>query len=265
MKIYDCFIFYNELDVLEVRLEELNEVVDYFVLVESTHTFTGIPKPLYFKENKDRFKKYSDKIIHIVSENPYIDSQKHWEREEYQRNQISIGIKHAKKNDLIILSDVDEIPKKETVKKHYSTDKIITCELIHCCCYFNLFYGHWINGTRIFKKHKLITPQKNRFILEEVDNNAGWHFGYLGDANHIVKKLASFSHIEYNIPPYNDVNYIQERLSNGKGIFGDGDEGYLLSNEYLPNYINSNLEKFENRLFKGEITFKKPEEVTRRT
>lgn len=264
MKIYDCFIFYNELDLLEIRLNELNEVVDHFVLVESTHTFTGIPKTLFYQENKSRFEKFADKIIHIVSENPFDESQKHWEREAFQRNQIALGLQNSKSNDLIIISDVDEIPKAEVVKKHYKTDTIITCELIHCACYLNLFYGHWINGTRIFKRKKLTTPQQNRFELHKIEKDAGWHFGYFGDANHIVKKLASFSHTEFNIPPYNDVNYLQEILSKGGPIFG-GDPGYLLSNEYLPNYVKSNLDKFDSKFFKGDLPFKKPEEVTRIT
>lgn len=264
MKIYDCFIFYNELDVLDIRLNELNEVVDYFVLVESTHTFTGKSKPLFYNENKKIFKQFSDKIIHIVSENLFEDSQKHWEREAFQRNQISIGLEKAKSNDLIIISDVDEIPKADIIKKHTRTRTIITCELIHCSVYLNKYYGHWINGTRIFKKDKLTTPQQNRFDLYEIERFAGWHFGYLGDANHIVNKLSSFSHVEYNIPPYNDIEYIKQKIINGEGILGGSDQGYILPNEYLPKYIQSNLDKFDCMLFKSENSTK-PEEVTRRT
>lgn len=260
MKIYDCFIFYNELDLLEIRLNELNEVVDYFVLVESTHTFTGIPKTLFYQENKSRFEKFSDKIIHIVSENSFNESQKHWEREAFQRNQIAIGLQNTKPNDLIIISDVDEIPKAEVVKKYYKTNTIITCELIHCACYLDLYYGH---GTRIFKRSKLTTPQQNRFELHQIENLAGWHFGYLGDAKHIIKKLASFSHTEFNVPPYNSIEYITEKIKSGENLFSDK-KGYFLPNEYLPKYVQSNLDKFDNKLFKGS-PLTKPEDINQRT
>jgi beta-1,4-mannosyl-glycoprotein beta-1,4-N-acetylglucosaminyltransferase len=264
MKVYDCFIFYNELDVLDIRLHELNEIVDYFVLVESTHTFTGIPKPLFYNENKQLFSKFSDKIIHIISENPFEESQKHWERESFQRNQILSGLNQSELNDLIIISDVDEIPKANIVKKHINTNTIITCELIHCSVYLNRYYGHWINGTRIFKKHKLTTPQKNRFDLHQIEPQAGWHFGYLGDAKHIVNKLSSFSHIEYNVFPYNDIEYMRQKIQNGENILGDNEICYTLPNQYLPKYVQSNLDKFDNMIFKCE-NLTKPEDVSRRT
>jgi beta-1,4-mannosyl-glycoprotein beta-1,4-N-acetylglucosaminyltransferase len=116
--IYDCFTFYNELDLLEVRLHELCDVVDRFVLVEATQTFQGNPKPLYFEEHKDAFSRYADKITHIIVEFPderalrsqlsTRPSNMTWAREHYQRDQISRGLK-ALPDDLIIVSDVDEI------------------------------------------------------------------------------------------------------------------------------------------------------------
>ena len=65
-KVYDCFNFFNELDILDIRLHELNDVVDKFVLIESVETFTGKSKPLFYNDNKERFKKFEDKIIHII-------------------------------------------------------------------------------------------------------------------------------------------------------------------------------------------------------
>jgi beta-1,4-mannosyl-glycoprotein beta-1,4-N-acetylglucosaminyltransferase len=114
--IYDCFTFFNELDLLEVRLNELDEIVDKFVLVEAKRTFQGQPKSLYFDQNKDRFARFEDKIIHIIIDFPEeiknTTKKKHnqiWLREFYQRDQIAQGLKNAKPNDLIIISDVDEI------------------------------------------------------------------------------------------------------------------------------------------------------------
>jgi len=127
MKIIDAFIFYNELDLLNYRLSILYYIVDYFIIVESTHTFIGNKKPLYFYENKNKFSKFMDKIIHIVDdafiENPLVSPNNNhddevWKNEKHQRNYIDFGIKkiELKKNDLIIISDLDEIPDDNTLK-----------------------------------------------------------------------------------------------------------------------------------------------------
>jgi hypothetical protein len=109
-KVYDCFSFFNELDVLEIRLNELDKYVDYFVLVEMTVTHKGDPKPLYFEQNKKRFDKFLHKIIHIVvADYPQVNDP--WIREHYQRNCIERGLNNCNNNDIIIISDVDEIPR----------------------------------------------------------------------------------------------------------------------------------------------------------
>jgi hypothetical protein len=121
MKIIDCFIFYNELDLLNYRLTILNEYVDYFVIVESTHTFTGFQKKLFYDENKDLFKEFNEKIIHIVVEDvpfkfPDIDITKgqQWGNEFHQRNCMKRGIDiindKLNSEDIILSSDLDEIP-----------------------------------------------------------------------------------------------------------------------------------------------------------
>ena len=109
--IFDCFTFFNELNILEIRLNELTEVVDWFVLVEATKTFQGQDKPLYYLENKNLFEEFNDKIIHIVVEFPErIDNEYGrtkslaWGREQYQRDQIARGLNAAKSDDLVIIS-----------------------------------------------------------------------------------------------------------------------------------------------------------------
>jgi beta-1,4-mannosyl-glycoprotein beta-1,4-N-acetylglucosaminyltransferase len=121
--IYDCFTFFDELDLLEVRLNELSDVVDRFVLVEATQTFQGDPKPLHFQMNRSRFAAFEDKIIHVIVEFPdelpkpfSKDFSQAWLREFYQRDQISRGLVGAKASDLVIVSDVDEIIKAEKLK-----------------------------------------------------------------------------------------------------------------------------------------------------
>ncbi len=114
--IYDCFMFYNELNMLELKLAEEDSVVDKFVLVESCETYSGKPKRYLFDEHKDRFAQFSEKIIHIKLEPqtrfkayPFKKCGKNWAREYWQRDQIARGLVNANNDDLIIISDVDEI------------------------------------------------------------------------------------------------------------------------------------------------------------
>ena len=102
MKIIDCFTFYNELDMLELRLNELNEVVDYFVLVECVKTHANNDKELYFENNKDRFSKFLDKIIHIIVKDNIPQTSNAWDIENYQRRGIDQGIKQLYLNKLTL-------------------------------------------------------------------------------------------------------------------------------------------------------------------
>ncbi|HET6388140.1 hypothetical protein [Hyphomicrobium sp.] len=124
--LFDCFSFFNELDLLEVRLHELHELVDYFVLVEARQTFQGAPKPLYFADNAQLFHRYADKIIPIAVDFPETIAayglktkplDANWAREHYQRDQIHRGLSKAISSDLIIVSDVDEIISATALKR----------------------------------------------------------------------------------------------------------------------------------------------------
>ena len=122
--IYDCFTFYNELDLLEIRLNELGRLVDYFVLVEASETFQGEPKPFIFENNKSRFKDFSNKIIHVKIDFPdklggagLGPTETAWAREFFQRDQIIRGLRNARPDDLIIVGDVDEIISAEALRR----------------------------------------------------------------------------------------------------------------------------------------------------
>src|SRR5579859_7699219 len=115
--VYDCFTFFNELDLLEIRLNVLNSVVDKFVLVEATLTHQGKPKPLYYNENKARYSGFHDKIIHvIVDKYPDYEGKSSWVLEHHQRNMIMQGLKECQPDDTILISDLDEIPRPELIK-----------------------------------------------------------------------------------------------------------------------------------------------------
>ena len=117
-KIFDCFKLLNELEILELRLMELYDVVDYFVIVESNKTHTGKEKEFNFENNKDNFKDYIDKIIYVkVEDLPNYSVNNIWEAENFQRNCIMRGLDGvANLGDKIIISDLDEIPNKKLLE-----------------------------------------------------------------------------------------------------------------------------------------------------
>jgi beta-1,4-mannosyl-glycoprotein beta-1,4-N-acetylglucosaminyltransferase len=134
-RLFDCFTFYDELDLLELRLAELGDIVDRFVLVEATSTFQGQPKPLVFEREKARFARWLDKIEHVVIDFPdpipalsrksrskgKVERAKAWDREYYQRDQIMRGLGGAGPDDIIMVSDVDEIPRREVLERIIGT------------------------------------------------------------------------------------------------------------------------------------------------
>ncbi|PIS01879.1 MAG: hypothetical protein COT84_00195 [Chlamydiae bacterium CG10_big_fil_rev_8_21_14_0_10_35_9] len=187
-KVYDCFMFLNELEILEIRLNELYKHVDKFVLVESTRTHRkGETKPLYFEENKKRFDKFSDKIIHIVLDQE-IKTDNPWLRENWERNQIMRGLKGCHDNDLIIISDVDEIIPGSVInklKKSIDKEKVIGFSQKMYRWFFNRYTKCLWAGTAAttFKNLKLYSPQSIRELVREERVaiwRYGWHFTSMG-------------------------------------------------------------------------------------
>jgi beta-1,4-mannosyl-glycoprotein beta-1,4-N-acetylglucosaminyltransferase len=118
-RIFDCFTFFNELDLLEIRLETLSSTVDFFVIAESPVTYRGDPKPYYFLENRERFAKFLPKIRHVKVEDMPLEKgfDQNWHRETHQRAALERGLFDAHPNDLIMLSDLDEIPRPEKIRE----------------------------------------------------------------------------------------------------------------------------------------------------
>lgn len=134
MKIFDCFTFYNEIELLKIRLEILNPYVDKFVIVELNKTHRGIDKDLNFKKHINEFLKYMDKIIYIVPDKvPDYKGEGDWTIENFQRNSIMLGLKECQPDDIIMISDLDEIPNPQifkdcsAVKYHLSDFKTLLC------------------------------------------------------------------------------------------------------------------------------------------
>ena len=115
MRVFDCFPLFNEIDLLELRLNELWDVVDVFVIVEAKKTFTGKRKPMCLPDNEERLAKYIHKIRYVVVED-FPDGMSNWGKEEYQRNAIKKGLSDVLPDDILIFSDLDEIPRAMVVK-----------------------------------------------------------------------------------------------------------------------------------------------------
>lgn len=214
-EIYDCFLFNNELELLEIRLHELYEHVDHFVLVESRETFRGNLKPLYYNENKHLFDKYSDKIIHVVVDE-VLAVEDPWVIDRFQRNQIMRGLEKCNDNDIIFVSDLDEIYRPciipevckllETKEEKmvllnldlywFFFNRLDTTRL--CPCGYALFYHNLATST----------PQDCRDSRLQTSfqlNHAGWHFTYMGGLEKVKEKLAtSTCHFEFDIPVNKD-------------------------------------------------------------
>ena len=199
IKIIDCFTFYNEIDLLTYRLNILNDVVDYFVLVESTHTFVGKEKILFYNENKQLFEKFNHKIIHIIVDDfphkyPNIDFEKkeQWNNEKFQRNCISRGIDKLELNnqDIIIIADVDEIPKIELLENiKYNKMNINEVKALQMDFYYYNLHSkldHYTDVVRILPydiyQNINMTIDDLRFkYYKNFITNAGWHLSYFGD------------------------------------------------------------------------------------
>ena len=266
MKIIDCFTFYNELQLLAYRLAILDDVVDYFVIVEASHTFAGHEKELYFEKNKELFSKYLSKIIHIVVEDmpykqPNVDfSQNHqWENEWFQRNCISRGIDKLtlSDDDIVMISDLDEIPDFRTVSDiRNSQIHIEIAALEQDIYYYNLTtrVPEQLYGTKVltFKKYKEIDLKPNdirnsQLTMTHIIKNGGWHLDHFGDVNFIVNKLKNFAHQEYNTEYFTNPEVIKNVFKNKISLFTPGKQLLnveIKDNSYLPPRYEEFLPEF---------------------
>ncbi|MBU2025269.1 MAG: hypothetical protein ABIC19_03620 [Patescibacteria group bacterium] len=248
--IYDCFTFLNELDLLEVRLNTLYKKVDFFVLVEADKDFIGRSKPLYFKENKKRFKAFKSKIIHVEIKD--LSSKNAWQREYFQRNAIMRGLKRCKPNDLVIISDIDEIPNPEILKTKLDFS-VLEQNLYYYKFNCQNITQPWRRSV-ILKFNRLDSPQAARDIainLHEnpripVVPNAGWHFSYLGSSQNIKQKIQSIAHQEFNQSKYTDPEGISQKVSSASDLFNRPEFIFRfveLDNSF-PAFIRKNKEKY---------------------
>ena len=231
-RVFDAFTFYNELDLLEIRLFELGDEIDYFVICEATVTFRGQPKPLFFSENRERYKKYFDKIIHVVvddmptGENP-------WQREHFQRRALSRGLTNARPDDIVIISDADEFISRATARRLRAEDGYFQIVTPMFQFFFNTRASTKWNKVFAFsyKLHtnlpdfSLIRVRQNETLalFSEIGSRielGGWHFTYLGGAERVRQKLSSYSHTGGVYDLMRQEGAIEEQLVTGYVVGG---------------------------------------------
>ena len=292
MKVYDCCMYYNEDTVLDIRLNCLDAYVDKFVIVESKFTHSGKKRNLLFDINQ--FKRFKDKIIYLVLDDEprgietiydeededsksFKSIENALRRENYQRNYISKGLSDADAEDIIIVSDADEIPNLGNLDLKEIKNKLIFFQQKMFYYKLNLYIDsfNWF-GTKACKKKDLISPQWLRNIKDRaypswrIDtlisklkyqniyfvNDGGWHFSNIKNAKAIQEKLRTYlHHIEFDENPLS-VEKIDKIIKEKKTIydlkvdksiskFNKGQKLTAIDLKLLPTYIQNNVGKFK--------------------
>ena len=268
MNLYDCCMYFDEDVVLDLRLNILNDYVNKFVIAEATRDHTGREKKLNFKLKN--FSKFKDKINYIVVDDLPINLKsfkKNWPvhhlRDQHQRNALSKGYQNCNNDDLIMISDIDEIPDPNKIKEFQLKNKYGCFMQKNFQSKINLLNNtdkYWM-GTKICQKKYLKSPQWLRNIKTakpafwkifkpkqpQLIFDGGWHFSFLKKPDGIAKKIQSYSHSEYNKPEFTDEKKIEERIKNRIDIF-DRNFKYEKVNldDTFPKYILNNLNKYKD-------------------
>jgi len=267
MKIYDCFSYWDEDLLLDLRLNILNVHIDYFVIVEGNKTWQNNPKKLRF--NIDKFSKFKDKIIYIpVTDLPEGDDP--YLRENHQRNCITRGLNNAEDNDLILISDLDEIPDPKKIKEFNSIKKYSVFKQKHFYYKLNLQSENnsfWF-GSRICVKKFLKSPQWlrnlkfkkrpfwriDKFLLNNIIEDGGWHFCNLKTAEQLLYKYKNLCETNdpYHFKEKIDQKYLQlseikTRISGGEDIIGRKDNFIKIEiDKSYPDYILNNKDALKD-------------------
>lgn len=272
--VYDCIPFFNELDILKLRLHILDPIVDRFIIEEATVTFSGEPKELCFEKNRAMFQEFLPKITYLVVDDSPKEVSTH-ERDKFQKNALIKGLSQASDEDVIILSDVDEIPNPKVLEKiiaEFDPDKIYHLAQRMFYCFINMeevsgkllsitgeFPGverkMWL-GTKVFGRKNI--PAEGIIELREASTTApnavrveegGWHFGYMGSrqetdvAKRIGTKVVAAAHQEYN--NRDTLAEARDKLILGQDIFGrDARFKQVEVDDSYPEYLLNHIEEY---------------------
>ena len=264
MKIFDCFTFNDENLLLELRLNEMSKYIDYFIIVEFGEDHQGNKKGKKIDENI--LKNFKNKVRYIYVE-AFNKNMKAWERENFQRNYIKNGLYDADKNDIIIISDLDEIPNLKEINLTDIGNCIYAFRQINLMYKFNLARDfNWI-GTKLCKLKKLKSPQwlrslkvrkkysyfridkffsKNYVHNFKIIENGGWHFGWIREIKEIINKLNSFAHTEFNKDKFKNPEYINNCIDNNINFLNTNEKLKEIHLDLLPESLVSRKDKFKS-------------------
>ena len=255
-------MYFDEDLVLEIRLNTLYDIVDKFVILEAKQDHAGNNKQLNFKI--ENFKNFEDKIQYIVVENLSNNksfNKKYWHenhaRDQFQRDCLSQGYDDCLPEDLIMISDIDEIPNPKKIKE-FNIKNMYACFLQRNyqskLNLLNVTNNLW-PGTKICQKKNLKSPQWLRNIKTkqvpfwkfyrekqpQLIKDGGWHFSFLKTPKEIKKKIESYSHQEFNNESFTDTNNIEKRIFDGKDLFDRNIEYKKVELDHTyPEYILQN-------------------------
>lgn len=267
--------FFNELDVLEIRLAELDPVVDVHVIAEASVTYAGNPKPLLLQENWDRFERWRDKIRYVPVENmpnggevrgepdrptTACDSDR-WARENYQREALIAGLHDVKDDDLLFLSDLDEIPHPDAFQQGgvmAQTQGMIARPRL--AMYVYRMRWRWQQPLPVIAR--FFTPATLHLHGDNLEQvrlqegtpwgpewgaGLGWHLAYMGGVEAVQYKLAEAAHHELDTPAFNNEHHIQHSIDTGADLFDRDDRHavYTPPGE-MPPYVTVNRERFKH-------------------
>ncbi len=255
-QIFDCFTFFNEKELLELRFMEYYDVVDYFVIVEATKTHTGKAHTPIFNSLKVNLKKYLDKVIHVIVDDlPDYDSKNIWIAENFQRNAIERGLQGiAKEGDAIFVSDLDEFWNKDKLNECLNAKYPIVFEqdlfyyYVNCqqnCKWLGTCYAPYgLMSPQEMRNYARFNNSKKRVIIK----NGGWHYSYMGGAMRIREKIENIAESEQIIDKVGDIEKIQKNLKNGLDLWSRQEEyakkRFILLDSYKPKSLDQFLEKY---------------------
>lgn len=273
MKTYDCFMFFNELDLLEIRLQEMWEVTDTFVIAEANMSHSGKPKDYILLDNWERFKPYADKIKRIEVNNFPSTATTGMDRDRFQRSALAQGLTDIQPEDLVIISDLDEIPRAEIIsmikEDENNYDRYILCIPMfqYKLNYMKHFEVSKCPNIIVVRGRAYTNPQQEREYTfnwkpkpQNLDlvyiDHAGWHWSYFGDNDNAIKKIQNFAHTETDTPEMIASHNIEWMVANKYGHHGINHHEryeYVVVNDYFPKCIVDNLEKWQHMIIPNAV------------
>ena len=266
--LYDCFMYFDEDLILDIRLNTLDQYVDKFIIAEATRNHAGEEKKLNF--DFKNFSKFKDKIEYLVIDDipKNIKSNKtNWHenhmRDQFQRNALSRGFDKCNDEDLIMISDIDEIPDPKKIKDFIIKNKyacFLQKNFQSKLNLINITNEYWM-GTKICQKKFLKSPQWLRDIKikerpfwkfykpkqPQLIFNGGWHFSFLKSPEHIIKKIKAYSHQEFNKVEFTQEQNIIQKIRIHEDLLGRNISYKKVEiNEKFPDYIRDNKVKFKD-------------------